>query len=210
MTNRLKRGEFNMKKFKTIAAVTLVVTLLFSLSAFANAAEVTTDEDASNNGRRMGGFKLDIDEDTQEVLDTMKEDGATREEITEYLTEQGYEMPEKAEGEKGGKSGKGQKLDIDEDTQAVIDTMKEDGATREEITEYLTEQGYEMPEKAEGERGGKGGKGKLDIDEDTQEGVDTMKEDGATREEITEYLIEQGYEMPEKSAMKRGGKSVAE
>ncbi len=96
---------------------------------------------------------------------------------------------------------RGSKLDLNEDTKAVVDEMVSDGSTREEINEYLVSQGYELPGKNAEARGPK-----LDLDEDTKAVVDEMKTDGSTREEIRDYIVSQGYEVPERNVEARGPK----
>ncbi|MFA9424214.1 MAG: hypothetical protein ACERLG_11590, partial [Sedimentibacter sp.] len=71
---------------------------------------------------------------------------------------------------------KDSKLNIDEDTKAVVDGMVTDGSTREEINEYLVSQGYELPGKNAEAR-----ESKLNLDEDTKAVVDGMVTDGSTR-----------------------------
>ncbi len=175
--------------------------------------------EGTGGGRPDGGrfpFMDDLTEEQQEairaLINEMREDGASREEIREAVHEQledwGIELPEPG-------AGRGERLpfwdDLTEEQQAeleaMIDEMREDGATREDIREavhaQLEEWGIDAPEPGEG-----GGRrppfwGELSEEQraELREMIDEMREDGATREDIREavhaQLEEWGIELPE-------------
>ena len=92
-----------MKNLKKIAAGVLIGSMLLSTAVFAT-SDVSIGE---RQGQGRGGFNLD--EDTQAVVEEMKEDGATREEIMEYLESEGYEMDKSDMERKSGLNDGGEK-----------------------------------------------------------------------------------------------------
>lgn len=151
------------------------------------------NQHGSSSGER-GGDNL-TDEQKQEIHDlisSMREEGATREEIKEAVdalfAEWGVEKPNWGGKGKGDQDGNGKHPALTEEQRAelkeLVQKMKEDGATREEIKEAVTalfaEWGIEMPER-------QGRWGDL-LTEEQQEQLRTMiqemKEQGATKKEI--------------------------
>lgn len=215
---------------KTLA---LGMVLLLTLSAVGGVYLVSAQPDESTppegKGRREEHLiELIGEEAAQALIDTveaMREAGSTREEIHEYvqgyLAELGVELPE-PKG-KGHHNGWLVEQIGEEAAQALHDTvqaMREEGATHEEIREYvdsyLEELGVERPEPPMGKGNHEDRLIELIGEEAAQEIQDTveeMKEAGATREEIREYvdsaLGELGVERPEpkgEGQMNRKGK----
>ena len=79
-----------MKNLKRTLVLGLILATLFSVMAYAD-----TTEDGINlfGTEKVREHKSDLDDETKAVVEQMKADGASKEEIGAYLTSQGYEKP---------------------------------------------------------------------------------------------------------------------
>lgn len=194
------------KRFILVLTLTLAVVMIGIALTY-----------AGGRGFRGPGAGLTDDQRTaiREKVQELRDNGATREEIrTEVgtmLEDWGIEVPERT-GERSGRSD-GPFADLSEEQRAAIretiKTMREDGATREEIrTAVLQEHGIELPE----QRSPRHRRGRFGFqrpgDELTDEQraeiratVKEMREAGAPREEIRaavrDLLEGYGIERPE-------------
>ncbi len=173
---------------------------------------------APGDGTGRMPFMDELTEEQREAIHDlvteMREDGATTEEIREAVHEQleewGIEVPEPGEGRGGMRPPFWDELteEQQEELQAMIDEMREDGASREEIQtaihEQLDEWGIELPEPGEG-RGSRRPPFWSELTEEQQaelrEMTSEMREDGTTRDEIRDavhaLLEEWGIDIPE-------------
>jgi len=176
--------------------------------------------------QHMRGFWANLTEEQRETvhntISKMREQGASREEIheaiSELLEEYGIKVPEDwGKGHPGGYHGfngdfwKDLTVEQREVLRATIKEMRDEGATREEIhavvTEILEGYGIELPEYwGEGHRGfGRGFWG--DLSDEQREMIRSrmreMRSQGATKEEIraavSELLESFGIEFPKNS-----------
>jgi len=159
--------------------------------------------------------------EVQELISSMREDGVSSEEIhsavVELLADWGIEIPEGAIRDRlrPGLQGLMSSLTDEQyaEVQQLISSMREDGASSEEIhsavAELLASWGIEIPEGAIRGRLRPGLQGLMSslTDEqhaEVQQLISSMRDDGATREEIHEAVIallaEWGIEPPENSS----------
>jgi len=143
----------------------------------------------------------------QERIKELQEEGLTRIEIKSTLDDEGYEMKRP---EKGNKN-----LELTEEQQAELEVfitrveeLKEDGLTKEEIHEVLEAEGIKKPEFMDKKMGVK-----PELTEEQQAELETfkarveeLKEEGLTKEEISEVLEAEGIEIPKFMGKKIGDK----
>ena len=160
-----------MQRFKILSAIALIGTC--TTFAFAQDENVDGIDDNTMRKHRFGqrgpgllraaiGDQLTDEQKTElkAEMAALKEEGATREEVRAAfetrLGELGVEIPEEvAERLAEREAQRAQRQEVKE----IVDQMKEEGATREEIRTALAEAGFEKPEgrrggKARGHRGG--------------------------------------------------------
>ncbi len=230
---RYQKGENMMKNKKWIGASLLVIALIAAgiVSAFTLA-----DETTQRPRKDSAGCLDQLTEEQREALDQMiqelKDAGATHEEIQEavqqYLEEQGINMEDcrgtmEGFGHRGPMGGCSDQL-TEEQREALdqmIQEMKDAGATHEEIQEavqqYLEEQGISIDADSFGMEGF-GHKGPMggcldQLTEEQREALDQMiqemKDAGATPEEIQEavqqYLEELGIDTEQCGGMRGPG-----
>lgn len=212
---------------KTLALGVLLLTLSTAIGGVylvsAQPDETTTPE---GMGRRKAHLIELIGEEAAHTLfdavEAMREAGSTFEEIHEYvkdyLEELGVELPKPKKGKGINKDWLIEQIG-EEAAQTLHDTvqaMRDEGATHEEVREYvdsyLEELGVERPEPTRGKGNRLSWLTEEIGEEAAQEILDTineMREAGASHEEIREYvdstLEELGVERPEPKGKGRNG-----
>ncbi len=117
-------------------------------------------------GGPVGELISDLTDEQKAELKTLRESDVPREEahasMQEKLAEFGIELPSIEEIQAEREAARVEHEAEREAVRTLVEGLKAEGATRDEIREALTEAGYEPKERGRGGRGGRGSRGSGD------------------------------------------------